>query len=377
LVVIQEAPPRHSTLSPAATVSLDVIRALAAQIVVVGHTISTSGTFMWIQPPRFPFIQNIGVLVFFTISGLLICRTARESARARPGFTFGIYLFERATRIYSGLIPALIFIVVADVTAAQFASGRYAANLTVLAFAGNLVFLQGYPASMLMRHAHLAANVTDVPPLGSGRPLWTLSVEWWLYVFFGAMFLRWPQSKLGRAATLALFLASAPMILLYAAGTAAPGLIAAWFIGAAAVWLLDLSSGAASWWRLGAAAAVIATVGAVSLPRMAATGYDFQASVAVALGVVWLLVWAQSRKSPVGALWARSAHFVASYSYTLYLIHYSLILFLKATLPSSPYIFDGLAIIGSNLVALAIATLGELHYKSLRRMLAQSLGIKG
>jgi hypothetical protein len=48
-----------------AYVSLDLIRALSAQMVIIGHGISFLSILMWLHPPNFPWISEIAVLIFF------------------------------------------------------------------------------------------------------------------------------------------------------------------------------------------------------------------------------------------------------------------------------------------------------------------------
>ena len=43
-------------LSPASSFTLDFIRAVAAQAVLVGHSISLLGLIPWLQPPHFAYI---------------------------------------------------------------------------------------------------------------------------------------------------------------------------------------------------------------------------------------------------------------------------------------------------------------------------------
>jgi peptidoglycan/LPS O-acetylase OafA/YrhL len=59
------------------------------------------------------------VLIFFLLSGILISFTLIERSK-QPSYGFGTFLLERFARIYSGLVPALMLIVVVD--------GIFAAN---------------------------------------------------------------------------------------------------------------------------------------------------------------------------------------------------------------------------------------------------------
>ena len=62
----------HFKLSENSSLGLDVIRIIAIQMVVIGHGIRFTGVFPFFHFPNFPWIQNIGVVVFFLLSGFLI-----------------------------------------------------------------------------------------------------------------------------------------------------------------------------------------------------------------------------------------------------------------------------------------------------------------
>ena len=78
------------------SVALDLLRAIAAQMVCVGHAINF---FAWDRRlTRLPLLQNVGVLLFFLISGFLITYTLFERSRD-PGYGFWQFCVERFARI--------------------------------------------------------------------------------------------------------------------------------------------------------------------------------------------------------------------------------------------------------------------------------------
>jgi peptidoglycan/LPS O-acetylase OafA/YrhL len=167
-------------LSKNSSISLDLIRAISAQIVVVGHGISLLGIAPWLHEPRLPWMQNIAVLVFFILSGLLITYSSLRKT-SREGYTFRMYFIERFSRIYTGYVPAIIFIFLLDSAFVKIhGSASFPYPLDFTTFIGNLVMLQDFPG--LNKYSSL--NITS---LGSGRPFWTLAVEWWIYMFFGCV----------------------------------------------------------------------------------------------------------------------------------------------------------------------------------------------
>ena len=161
---------------------LDLIRVFAALSVVVGHDVSFFFPELGLRPPKAVYLENLSVVLFFIVSGYLIAHQLDLFARRRLGF--GDFFWNRFARIYVGLIPALIVILAIDLA-------RLAANLpyahgpalNVWTFIGNVLMLENFP---LWPSAWPA-----VVPFGSGRPLWTLAIEWWIYLFVGWGFFRW------------------------------------------------------------------------------------------------------------------------------------------------------------------------------------------
>ena len=100
-------------LSEATGFGLDFTRALAAQVVLLGHAFDFFNVFSFLgHPDPPPQIQRLAVVVFFLLSGFLIARTLHRHRSAELGF--GVYLGDRTARIYSGLVPALLCIAVLD-----------------------------------------------------------------------------------------------------------------------------------------------------------------------------------------------------------------------------------------------------------------------
>jgi peptidoglycan/LPS O-acetylase OafA/YrhL len=173
---------------------LDFVRWVAALLVVLQHV-----RYLWcveytnVQNKTllikfFYFITGFGseaVLVFFVLSGYLVGGGALRKWREGK-YSSRDYLISRFSRIYTVLLPALIFGGLLDWIGLQYfnASEIYtnspslhtklldfyiSNNLGWEIFFGNLAHLQG----MLTSH------------FGSNGPLWSLAYEWWYYCLFG------------------------------------------------------------------------------------------------------------------------------------------------------------------------------------------------
>lgn len=175
-----------------AYVTIDFMRFLAAFAVLWSHAWGmvvppfSAGIDAW-RPVYWSagFGAN-AVCVFFVISGYWITATILRRTQA-GAWTWRNYLTDRMSRLYIVLIPALIIGVILDGTGRFLLDlPRYsdfdfmtnenidiAASLTPQAFLGNLVFLQ---------------NIY-VPTFGSNGPLWSLTNEFWYYIWFPAILL--------------------------------------------------------------------------------------------------------------------------------------------------------------------------------------------
>lgn len=153
---------------------------MSAQLVVVGHGISFFGVFTSLGNPHFPLMQNIAVLVFFLLSGFLISYSTIRKLNQPAGYSFTQYFIERFSRIYSAFIPALLFILLLDFISIKMMPGGYQYHdaFNAKTFFGNVLMLQDFP---FIKHT----PVHSLTSFGSARPLWTLAIEWWIYLFFG------------------------------------------------------------------------------------------------------------------------------------------------------------------------------------------------
>ena len=171
---------------------MDGARALAAMAVLLSHernilfldaTVKLSTGW-----ELFYFLTGFGheaVMIFFVLSGYWITKTVvRRSAEGR--FPWSDYAIDRLSRLWIVLIPGLLVGGLFD------SIGRYgieasiylgtqgtntltwdvATRLSLSNLVGNLVFLQ----TLL------------VEPLGSNAPLWSLANEFWYYVWFPPLY---------------------------------------------------------------------------------------------------------------------------------------------------------------------------------------------
>src|SRR2546421_696686 len=94
-------PSKTAALGSNSTAFLDLMRGLAANLVLVEHTFDIFG-----RKSHIPF-GMIGVSIFFILSGFLIQQSSLARIQ-RPGPYFAPYMIDRFARIFTAYVPVLI-----------------------------------------------------------------------------------------------------------------------------------------------------------------------------------------------------------------------------------------------------------------------------
>lgn len=163
--------------------SLDMIRTVAAVLVVVGHArgylliphAESQGGAVNAVLYAVTGLANGAVMVFFVLSGFLVGGKAVKGWKSGM-FEWRRYLVDRTVRLWIVLLPALVLTLIADTVGRSMFpdSVKYGAGSgvversSVLDLAGNVIFLQ----SNLVR------------PYGSNEALWSLAYEYGYYLLF-------------------------------------------------------------------------------------------------------------------------------------------------------------------------------------------------
>lgn len=166
------------------SVSLDTLRGLAAVIVAICHC---SQLFINQHLPEyyrfFAILAQSCVMVFFVLSGFLITKSITGNIARNGSLDLKDYAIKRFARIYPPLIFSFVVVAVLTVLSKQFfisGDGSLAtANGWVNKYGFN-VELFGYLPSAIMSNGF----VGDMSP-ASNSPLWSLSIEVWYYVIAG------------------------------------------------------------------------------------------------------------------------------------------------------------------------------------------------
>lgn len=300
------------------------------------------------------------VVVFFVLSGYLVGGSVlRQASQGR--WSWGDYMFNRLTRLYMVLIPALLLGGLIDLVGLHFfaASDVYSAHhgmrlmvatpgshLTLKILLGNYLFLQGIL----------------VPVFGTNGPLWSLSYEFWYYITFPLLFLAlWKKSRLLRRvlSLIALF----AVLRFVGWKIDLMGLI--WLMGAGIHWLpaVGLSSHVQRMAVL--ATGIAATCGCLLWCKEAKSPVsDDVLGVVVALLVYCLLHF--TRDLSLG--WASTViRHSANSSYTLYLVHLPLLILVTAWIGQPRWEPNGIELLYAALVFFGVLAYSQILYQAFEK----------
>lgn len=299
-------------ISEGSSILLDLIRGITAQLVVIGHGIAFFHILPYLQPPVLPWMQNVAVLIFFILSGLLISYSTIRKMHKVPNYGFKHFFMDRFSRIYTAFIPALVFVFLVDTLSITL--GAQIANFDLKTGIGNVFMLQDFPFLK-----HIGVKITS---FGSARPFWTLAVEWWIYLFFGFVLLVSLKKKttLFKVGILGV-LSIVPFYNLVAGR--GNGLFLFWLFGALVFVLLKYNTLTKFSKRTKQIALIFILLSAGA--RVLYTMVEYEAIFAFLLAMALLLCMDLSKNWKVKKGLEKAIRFHANYSYTLYLIHYSVL----------------------------------------------------
>lgn len=367
-----EPEPRALT-SPGHIRFFDIVRALAAQAVLIGHlrNVVFPKTFLIELPggklmPRegaFQF-ENIGVLAFFIISGFLIAKTAQASVRR--GGNLLEFMIARAARIGTPYIVLLaILLVIEPILYSDGQNLKYlVVRLDWSRFWLNCLMLFNNPVLKNVGEA-MGTGALSAGVFGTLAQAWTLVIEWWIYLVFGIFYYtihdkdRWTATRL----TLLAFGLVVPLHSLLFGN----GLVIAWVIGMTCLMFHDRCLQIARPTKL----LFLALFTFVAVLRCAVTRNDLYDAIFTicASGALMSLYFLMAERPGTPSIGSRAMTILSDISYSLYLTHLSVLI---AAVTLFPGMLDnpiaGVALFfGCNIIALGYYWSVERHYHIVAR----------
>jgi peptidoglycan/LPS O-acetylase OafA/YrhL len=316
---------------------LDAARGLSAFVVLLAHIVQVHflrfvGADSTVNAVS-SALSSYAVVTFFLLSGFLITQSIEANIRRNGEFRVLSYACARIARIYPPFLVAfLLTLLIFGILEFFELPGR----ATPLAFPGDLYAARHLVSltpketvtSLLMLNGALDVN----------GPLWSLYMEVKLYVLFGCAYC----VCLGIARVPALILGMCVLLLGLRFQADFARYAALWLLGCAAFYLFDghVQKRMAKLWSCVAAIALFAAGGCLMV-RFAGASAGFTPGKAVielflAAAIILLLVRFRPQL-PFGKQ-------LAPYSYTLYVIHFPLLLLLQSLLVASGWASVGGAV---------------------------------
>jgi len=275
----------------------------------------------------FYFVTAMGteaVVVFFVISGFLVGGKLAVDADERANLP--VYFINRFSRIHIVLLPALMLTLALDLAGARLAHGSVLYGSTGWSVTINRVISDAHGFSTMTCNA-LNLQGLLCEPFGSNGALWSLAFEWFYYLTFPFIL------------TLSPFVVRRPTLwraLTWLAGVAALTVVFPTFSWWYPIWLMGVLARVGferQWvsinlsWILVPVFLVLAAFGRNHGPL---TQYN---NFLVGLTVMGLLM--TRHRIILGDVSARIHGFLASFSYSLYVLHQPLCVFATAALLST------------------------------------------
>ncbi len=375
---------------------LDLARWLAAAMVFFGHLriplfvryseVDESSRNLWIKIWYFVTgLQSEAVIVFFVLSGLLVAGAGAAKLNSEK-FNVTGYSVDRISRLYVAFLPALLLGYLLDCYGSNAFRdvGFWDHRQPLIAENVSPGPFDAYLSPLLLLMNGLMLQTFWVQPLGSNHPLWTISTEFWFYVVFGIAAFAWMFRRGRRILALALLVLVFGLL-----GLKFPVLLGYWLIGMSVAltsrtnWLSPIAT----------VSGFLLLLAVIRLGQFETEGSEpmkVAKNYAVAIAFALVVISFRGKNFRLFELTGNFNRMMAGFSYSLYLIHFPLMLFLLALIhatfgfegiatgysPSSP---EGLKIYGGLSVmiyvsAWAFSRLTEARTSGVRRRLKTAIG---
>mgnify|MGYP003860358461 CR=1 FL=1 len=318
-------------------------------------------------------MKDIGAIAlagFFVHSGYLIAWSTFRRQKNEPLYGFREFFTDRLVRVYIALIPCMVVLVLVTLLGYALVQKPIAA-VGLRDTIGTLLMLENNPLLEQMRYYFQSDDGSwlFVKNYAGALPLWTLVIEWWIYMAFGWWILVKQKRKWWYWPLLLFFLIE-PAWQTFVGNRLGPGLPIFWLLGVVLVFMLE-----SAWMKNRTRNVLLSLAGFIAMfPlflllgwKMAALSYFIFVSFAV-------LALNNSTLKPPRQLDA-VVRFGAGYTLTLYILHYPMAK-LFSLLPTgwSAGTEIVISILAINIVSILVALPSELKYKHYRKKLYRRLG---
>jgi peptidoglycan/LPS O-acetylase OafA/YrhL len=360
---------RTASLGANSTASLDLLRALAANLVLLDH----SSNIFHLGLRGF---GPLGVSIFFILSGFLIeqsslARLQRDAPYFKP------YMIDRFARIFTAYVPVLLVVVTINCLVDLGQSGQSGASVGAIPFIGNLFLLQDYPVFQILYR--VVGHTFYLREYNTAEPFWTIPIEFWIYAVFGLFFFGLMKGeKLGRTVWWVFGLIATPVVIWNAAAGGGNGLSLVWLMGAVGAYVWTTV-----WHHARHKVALGLVVGLAAAAALVGRGlkndWPFQ-DLGMVIAEVMLVLALLSLMEAIPTLpgiFRKPAEFLASYSYSLYLVHNTILVLVAHFMTSgNGWTKFVVGAVLAHAAAMLIYWLFERHYRQVGSALKRRFSAK-
>jgi peptidoglycan/LPS O-acetylase OafA/YrhL len=348
--------------TPSATAFLDTLRGIAANLVLLSHVLLVFFDNQVTYQGR-----GVAVITLFVLSGFLITRSLMYRAK-KPGPHMPAFLADRVARIMTPLVPVLLLIAVLNATLIHTQWSLDGLSTGFVALLGNLLLLFDYPLFQLLDIAQFDVW-WRIRPYNTAEPFWTVAIEFWIYIaasllVFGVLLRE--RIRTGYLCLLALI--SLPVFIWNAADGAGKALSLVWLVGGVAGFVVVYMGTDSKAARSKTLAMCVVAYGALSLTaRIFKHGFDpYDLQTAFLMTVIFLGIFLRLNQAVrVWKIPAAVAKFFASYSYSLYLVHNTvLVLVFEYTVGLPKAVSITIGVILAHAAALLVYHSFEKHHRA-------------
>ncbi len=335
---------------------LDLLRTVAAWQVCIHHIKNLFFVdYQQVQSKNFfnqafYYFSRFGhqsVIIFFVLSGLFIASSVIKQ-NDQDTWSWSKYFITRLSRLYIVLVPALIiggffdWLGIYLLGTQNIYDGKTLEQtiitypvidrLNINNFLGNLAFLQSF----------------KVPTFGSNSPLWSLSYEFWYYILFPLIF--FALTKKGLILNRIIYSASFVLILNFI-GLHISLSFLIWLLGVAIIYINQSTKLRHTYRGIASILTLFVLLFSISFTLFIPNEYSFFSDLLVGIAssiFIYILVQYDSVINKDN-IYPKAVHFLANFSYTLYLVHMPFLVFINALIlkgnrwqPDSLHILFGL-----------------------------------